>query len=164
MRDGIKGLLVGLFVAGPAGAASQDEAALRACMQANVPAAVRVNRFEMTTVTDGVSETLGGTLYMHGNDERRALTLQIDQPSHLDGSAFLFLERKQGEQMFVYLSAMNRVRQINGAAMDGQFFGSALRYSDIRQAFGMVGGSTMASVPCASTIAPRPRPGPHADR
>ena len=149
MRLWIRVLLMGLCVAGPAEAASQDEAALRACMQANVPAAVRVNRFEMTTVTDGVSETLGGTLYMHGNDERRALTLQIDQPSHLDGSAFLFLERKQGEQMFVYLSAMNRVRQINGAAMDGQFFGSALRYSDIRQAFGMVGGSTMQMLPDA---------------
>jgi hypothetical protein len=147
MRKGARFLLVALLFTVPAQATDDDGAALRACMRANVPAAVRVNRFEMTTLTDGVRETLGGTLYLHGDDTRRALTLQIDQPPHLDGSAFLFIERAQGEQMFVYLSAMNRVRQINGAAMDGRFFGSALRYSDIRQAFGLVGASTMQLLP-----------------
>jgi hypothetical protein len=143
----LAGLVALSWVVPAVAAPGIDATALRACMRANVPAAARVNSFEMTTVTDGASETLGGTLYMHGTDERRAMTLQIDRPSHLNGSAFLFIEREQGEQMFVYLSAMNRVRQINGAAMDGQFFGSALRYSDIRQAFGLVGGSTMQMLP-----------------
>lgn len=147
MRRWLISAIVMLWTAAPGQAVAIDAAALRACMHANLPPAVRVKRFEMTTVTDGNGETLGGTLYVHRDDARRALNLQIDRPSHLDGSAFLFIEREHGEQMYVYLSAMNRVRQINGAAMDGSFFGSALRYSDIRQAFGLVGGSTMELLP-----------------
>lgn len=137
-RTSVVGLLMLVAVVAPADATDTvDE-----CMRANVPNAVRVSAFEMTTITaDGARESLGGTLYVHRDDARRALTLQIETPSDLKGSAFLYIERDQGEQMFVFLSALNRVRQISGAAMEGQFFGSALRYSDVRQALGLLGSA-----------------------
>lgn len=111
---------------------------LQACMQANVPPALRVNQFEMTTERDGLSETLSGKLFLQQDAAEKALTLQIEGPSHYRGAAYLFLERDGNEQMFIYLPATGRVRQISGASTDGAFFGSAFRYSDIRRAMGVM--------------------------
>jgi hypothetical protein len=77
-------------------------------------------------------------MFLRRSATEKALTLQIEAPAHYRDSAYLFLARKEGEQMFIYLSATGRVRQISGASMDGSFFGSAFRYSDLRKALGMM--------------------------
>lgn len=124
--------------AAPAGAPAPE---LNACMRANLPAAVRVNRFAMTTEQNGHSETLTGKLFIQRQTDARALTLQIESPSHYRGSAYLYQARDGREDMFIYLPATGRVRQISGSSMDGAFFGSAFRYADLRRATGVLSGA-----------------------
>lgn len=135
-----------LLTALPAGANPSADA-LQACMEANVPPAARINRFTMTTVTEDRSETLIGKMFLRQAAGERAMTLQIEAPSHYRDSAFLFVERDGTEQMYIYLSATGRVRQISGASMDGAFFGSAFRYSDLRKAVGLMGAAQPQRLP-----------------
>lgn len=129
-------LALSLLSTGLRAEATADE--LQACMQANLPTALRVNHFEMTTVREDVTETLSGKLFLQRLPEESALTMQIESPSYYRGSAYLFIERAGKEQMFIYLPATGRVRQISGTSKDSAFFGSAFRYSDLRKAVGMM--------------------------
>jgi hypothetical protein len=139
MRRGTRFLLLLSVSISCTGLRAEESAAqLQACMQANLPPALRVNQFEMITEREGLTETLSGKLFVQQDPTEKALTLQIEAPSHYRGSAYLFLERDGKEQMFIYLPATGRVRQISGGSMDGAFFGSAFRYSDIRQAMGLM--------------------------
>lgn len=103
-----------------------------ACMKQNLPNALRMREMQLETQAASGSSTLSGTVYARTEDGELALNLQIDSPSDLRGAAFLFRQRSQGEEMHLFMPALNRVRRISGAAAESSLFGSALHYSDLR--------------------------------
>lgn len=107
---------------------------LLTCMRANLPPTVRVETIELTTVDrSDARRTLKGTLYaMRENGLLRAM-IHIDAPSDLAGASYLFRETGDGQQIYMYLPALNRVRRITGSGANGALFGTDLSYADVRQ-------------------------------
>lgn len=102
------------------------------CMKQNVPDTLRVREMQLDTQSASGPSTLTGTVYARTADGEVALNLQIDAPADMRGAAFLFKQRKEAEEMYLYMPALNRVRRISGAAAESSLFGSALHYSDLR--------------------------------
>lgn len=110
-----------------------DLAELQQCMRANLPSAARVRRFSMRTVEAEREQVLEGNFYVARDGDSLLTTIQIESPPDLAGGAFLVRQRADEEQMFVYIPSAQRVRRISGAGASMPLFGSALRYSDVKQ-------------------------------
>ncbi|MFA5939057.1 MAG: outer membrane lipoprotein-sorting protein [Sinimarinibacterium sp.] len=128
-RFGLRALLAALCaVAAPAFAAAP---ALE-CMKHNVPETLRMRQLQLQTESASGSSHMTGTVYARTGDGGVALNLQVDEPHDLRGAAFLFRQRDQNEEMYLFMPALNRVKRISGAATETSFFGSALKYSDLK--------------------------------
>jgi hypothetical protein len=127
----------------PAGA--QDELdTILSCMRANIPRSVLIKDVELTA-TDRVGSTrvLKGRLYGQREEERLRTALKISAPSDLAGAAYLLRESGNGDEMYMYVPALQRVRRISGTGSDGALWGTDLSYGDIKQinnAFSAGGG------------------------
>lgn len=150
MKQGIRRLAVavGAFAAllGPAMAGAGDTLdAVMSCMRANIPQSVIIKEVELTA-TDRVGGTrvLRGRLYGQRENEYLRTTLKISAPSDLAGAAYLLREKHGGDEMYMYVPALQRVRRISGAGADGTLWGTDLSYGDVKQinnAFSAGGGT-----------------------
>ena len=132
-------LYFGLMLAVPSWAA-ESAAALLACMQANVPDAVRVQELEFeTSNAEGVISVVKGRLYLEreqvaAGDRLVRAMLRLDGPAKLSGAAYLVRE-KDGEKMdgmYVYLPSVKRVRRVTGSFADSGLMGTSFSYADFR--------------------------------
>lgn len=120
--------------------AAESASAVLACMQANVPDALRVQELEFeTSNADGVVSVLKGRLYLErehadAGDRRVRAMLKLSAPSNLSGAAYLIRE-KDGERqdgMYVYLPSVKRVRRVTGSFADSGLMGTSFSYADFR--------------------------------
>jgi hypothetical protein len=129
-------LLLAAVLLGPgvaaAGAAPPD--ALRHCMTANLPRAVRVQSVEMTTWDrSGQERVIRGRMFGARDRERTRVMARVEFPGDLAGTAFLLREAQPATEMYVYLPATNRVKRIAGAAGGGKLWGSDFSYNEFRR-------------------------------
>lgn len=111
-----------------------------ACMQANVPEALRVQEVEfVTTDGKGARSPLKGRLYAErerdaaGTRHVHAM-LKLSAPQNLAGAAYLIRE-KDGDRrdgMYVYLPSVKRVRRVTGSFADGGLMGTSFSYADFK--------------------------------
>lgn len=134
---------------GPATAVAQgDPDAVLSCMRANIPQSVMIKEVELTA-TDRVGGTrvLRGRLYGQRENEQLRTALKISAPSDLAGAAYLLREKRGGDEMYMYVPALQRVRRISGTGTDGALWGTDLSYGDVKQinnAFSSDGGTVEA--------------------
>ncbi len=125
-----------LLIASAARAADAPASAksVLACMRANLPDALRVEQVELASSDNGVViRTLQGKLYAQRHNGLLRSMLHLSGPPQLAGASYLFLERSDGKEIYLYLPALNRVRRITGAAAGGALFGTDISYSEISQ-------------------------------
>lgn len=120
------GLVALLWAASASAAAPAME-----CMKHNVPESLRMRQLQLHTESANGNSDLTSTVYARTGDGL-ALNMQIDAPQDLRGAAFLFRQRERSEEMYLFMPAVNRVKRISGAATETSFFGSALKYSDLK--------------------------------
>lgn len=115
-------------------AALDSADAVMSCMRANIPDSVQIKEVELVAVDRGGGQrTLLGRLYgLRENNQLRAM-IKIGAPSDLAGAAYLMREREGGDEMFVYVPALRKVRRITGAGVDGSLWGTDLSYGDVKQ-------------------------------
>ncbi|MEQ1440305.1 outer membrane lipoprotein-sorting protein [Fontimonas sp. SYSU GA230001] len=117
-------------------AALADEALdqVVACMRANIPKTLQIKEIALTATdrTGGVRE-LRGRLYAMREDERLRAMVKIASPADLAGAAYLLREKSDGDEMYVYVPALQKVRRITGVGVDGMLWGTDLSYGDIKQ-------------------------------
>lgn len=109
---------------------------IEACMRANVPSSLQVKNFEMVaTDRSGGTRTLSGRLYGRLDKDRIQAMMRIELPVDLRDAAYLVREGQsgKGEDMFVYLPALQKVRRITGGMRDSALFGTDLSYADVKQ-------------------------------
>jgi hypothetical protein len=125
--------LIALLIALPAMA---DEAldGVLACMRANIPKSLQIKDVELTaTDRTGGTRDLRGRLYAMRDEERLQAMIKIAAPADLADAAYLLRERQGGDEMYVYVPALRRVRRITGAGVDGSLWGTDLSYGDLKQ-------------------------------
>jgi outer membrane lipoprotein-sorting protein len=127
------------FMCAPNSAGAAADAELQKvvdCMRANVPSSVRIQEIELD-VTDrsGSPRTLKGRLFAMTENGLIRASLRISSPSDLSGAGYLVRETPpdHGDQMYMYLPSMNRVRRISGGSADGAMLGTDFSYNDIKQ-------------------------------
>ncbi|MDE2149477.1 MAG: outer membrane lipoprotein-sorting protein [Gammaproteobacteria bacterium] len=128
-------VLVALAAAGARAAPGFDSAdALLACMRANLPPTLRIEQIQLTYADRaGHRRLLQGTLYAEREHGLLRTMIHIDAPGDLAGSSYLGRETADGQEIYLYLPALNRVRRIVGAGVNGALFGTDLSYADVRQ-------------------------------
>lgn len=119
--------------AAPAAPAGDAEAVL-ACMRANVPQTLTVKDIALTASdARGSTRSMQGRLYASREKEKLRAVVRIAAPADLAGAAYLLRERDGGDEMYVYMPALAKVRRISGAAVDGSLWGTDLSYGDVKQ-------------------------------
>ncbi len=118
---------------GPAAAVDLDS--IRDCVRANVPSSIRIQNVKLTAFdrAGGSREMMGRLFAMREDPAQLRLMLRLDAPPDVAGSAYLVREREQGQEMYVYVPALNRVRRVTGASLDGSLFATDFSYGDIGQ-------------------------------
>lgn len=131
-------LCVVMAVFASAAGAAETAESLQACMQANVPRNLRVQKVELNaTDVNGSLRTLRGRVYALREGEAslvRAM-LRIDAPEYLAGASYLVrqAEGERADGMYVYLPSVRRVRRISGDFADGALLGTNFSYYDFKQ-------------------------------
>jgi hypothetical protein len=153
------GLLLGILaVMSTAWAAAPARTAesVTACMRANVPKSLAIKEVQLdATDASGRVRSLRGRLYATREDDRLRATMRIDAPSDLAGATYLLREQGDSDEMYVYIPAMQRVRRITGASVDGSLWGTDLSYGDVKQ-IGNVFGGRQPTLDADETIGGRP--------
>ncbi|WP_169577534.1 outer membrane lipoprotein-sorting protein [Sinimarinibacterium sp. CAU 1509] len=104
------------------------------CMRANIPNTVQIKEVELiSTDRVGATRTLRGRLYGTREDDRLRAMMKIGSPADLAGAAYLMREKAEGDEMYVYVPALQKVRRITGAGVDGALWGTDISYGDVRQ-------------------------------
>src|SRR3546814_18541356 len=67
--------------------------------------------------------------------------MRISAPGDLAGASYLLRERDNGDEMYVYIPALSKVRRVSGAAVDGSLWGTDLSFADVKQLGNAFGGS-----------------------
>lgn len=112
----------------------QTAAAVMACMRANIPKTLTVKDVQLdASDAAGGTRTMKGKLYATRDDDKLRAMIRISAPGDLAGAAYLLRERDHGDEMYVYIPALSKVRRVNGAAADGSLWGTDLSFSDVRQ-------------------------------
>lgn len=105
-----------------------------ACMRANVPKTLQIKEVELkATDRSGAGRMMRGRLYGTREDDRLRASIKIDSPADLAGAAYLLRERDSGDEMYVYVPSLNKVRRVTGAGVDGSLWGTDLSYGDVKQ-------------------------------
>lgn len=131
----MRGFLVAMLL-WPAAVAAGDPALdqLTHCMRANLPQTVRIQSVEIIAVDRvGGERRLKGKLYGTREADRARVMMRIETPQDLAGAAYLVRETDSADETFLYLPAVQKVRRISGAQLDGQLWGTDLSYNDLKQ-------------------------------
>ncbi|MGQ0586276.1 MAG: outer membrane lipoprotein-sorting protein [Gammaproteobacteria bacterium] len=141
----------------PPGADAADPAtppgldAITGCMRANIPQNVRIQAVTITAWDRvGGQRTMKGKVFATREDGLARVMMRIESPSDLAGAAYLVRESDKGDEMYLYLPAVQKVRRITGQALDGQLWGTDLSYNDVKQmqsAYDGAGVTLEADVP-----------------
>lgn len=126
-------LALTLLIAPAVQAKTMEE--VNACMRANVPKSLQIKEFELTaTDRSGGIRELRGRLYgvREEADKLRAM-MKISAPSDMAGAAYLLREKEGGDEKYIYVPALNKVRRVTGADAEGTLWGTDISYSDLRQ-------------------------------
>jgi hypothetical protein len=109
------------------------------CARQNLPPSVAMQDVEMVaTDRSGAARTLVGKLYSHseapaGRPALLSVLLRVEMPRDLSGASYLVRHRTEGEETYMFLPSLQRVRRINGNTAGGPLFGTSFSYSDFRQ-------------------------------
>lgn len=104
------------------------------CMRANIPQTLQIKEVELiATDRGGATRQMRGRLYATREAERLRANIKIEAPPDLAGAAYLLRERENGDEMYVYVPALNKVRRVTGAGVDGALWGTDLSYGDVKQ-------------------------------
>jgi hypothetical protein len=125
-----------LFAATPAlSAALETPEQIRACVIANAPAVSNVQAIELRT-----TDRVGSERLMHAHvyartdaDSFRRVLVRFDRPEELSGSAFLLVERENGNELIVRSPDLPNVTRIVGRQMLKSVMGTDFSYEDFEQ-------------------------------
>lgn len=136
-------------VLAPAQAEARNLAEVTECMRANVPTAVRVQRFDLVAYDRAERpRAMQGRLFASRERELIRVNLRLDAPADMRDTTYLLRETEDGrDDLFVFLPALNRVRRVTGTSGDNALFGTDFSYNDLRQIHNAFSGDEVRLLP-----------------
>ena len=139
----ISGLLIGTSSLGPSAAAAdplpEELLPLFECAKANLPKSSSVQTVEFRSEDRvGKGRKIKFRVYWKRfQDGLSKVVLKVSEPPDLRDTALLFIEKKDGPDMFIYLPDLKKVKRITTVMLSGSLFGSDLTYEDFMQLQGI---------------------------
>ncbi len=114
---------------------------IQACMRVNVYDRGSLRDFQIKAKDrEGRSNTVKIKVFWKpaktNNDVR--ITLQVIEPETLAGTAYLLTRNADKEQLYLYLSAIRKVKSIVGSEMTQKLWGSDFTFADVKQVQGLM--------------------------
>lgn len=127
--------------------AARDEAALRACLRANLTDDTVAQDIAITqTDAEGKVKRLNGRWYWQRRGAGQRAMLKLSAPAELAGAAYLFINEAGKENFWLYLPSVGKVRKVVGATVAQSLFGSGLSAFDLKFLFSGLGGGQFSYV------------------
>jgi hypothetical protein len=106
---------------------------VRDCVERNAPRTGRQQVRLERTDRGGAKRSLEATAWWKRDEaDRTRFLVRVEAPADERDSAFLFLEREDGENdLFTYLPELRTVRRISNRSVSGSFFGTDFSYEDV---------------------------------
>ncbi len=144
MKTWILGIGMALGAFNAQAATPPDATGLLTCMVNNLPTALRVQQLEIvSTGRDGHQRQMDGRLFMLRDDDGASsavrAVLRVDAPAAYAGTAYLMHGdlSMPPRQTYVYLPALQRVREVTGSFADGPLLASDFSYREFRMLLGI---------------------------
>lgn len=115
---------------------------IESCIKKNAPKSTTIERIRLTS--EGLmfedEEVLSAKIYWkHNNSEGTSNLLTIfDEPDDILGSRLLFLEKKAGNEIYLYMPALFKVRRITSDRISSSMYGMDFSYEDFQWMYNML--------------------------
>lgn len=147
----LAGMLCGLAAQSAAISADTTLERMLDCMRANVPRTVQVRDIMLEAMdAQGSKRRLSGRLYAVREEGRLNAMIRLDAPADLAGAAYLSRERPAGDELYLYMPALQKVRRLTGASADEALWGTDFSVGDLRQIGAAFSAGTVTAGPSAT--------------
>jgi len=117
-----------------------------ACIRNNAPKSTTIERIRMTSPgrTFGMiaeeDKALSAKIYWkYNNNEGTSNLLSVfDEPDDIYGTRLLFLEKKTGNEIYLYMPALLKVRRITSDNVSSSMYGMDFSYEDLQWMYNML--------------------------
>ena len=121
--------------------ASDIDPEIEACIRKNAPKASAIEKIRLTS--EGLmyeeEETLSAKVYWkHSPAGTSNLLAVFDEPDDILGSRLLFLERESGNEIYLYMPALFKVRRISSDRISSSMYGMDFSYEDFQFMYNMM--------------------------
>ena len=129
--------LLALLASVPAAAAQGDVDEVFACVRKNAPRTALVQAVELISVDRAGGERVQSAKLSakRAADGLGRLLLRVEEPADLRGTAFLWIQKAKGSEIFVYLPEMKKVRRVSTGQLRGKLLGSDFSYEEVARLF-----------------------------
>ena len=126
---------------------------LDACIKKNAPKSTTIERVRLTSESwmYDEEEVLSAKIYWKHNSEEKSNMLAIfDEPDDILGSRLLFLEKNAGNEMYLYMPALFKVRRITSERLSSSMYGMDFSYEDLQWVYNMLSTAVSEQRPDAA--------------
>lgn len=119
---------------------------IEACISKNAPKLTTVERIRLTSqeqmygMNQEEDKVLSAKIYWKHNDSEGTSNLLtiFDEPDDILGSRLLFLEKKAGNEIYLYMPALFKVRRITSDRISSSMYGMDFSYEDFQWMYNML--------------------------
>jgi hypothetical protein len=118
--------------------------AIETCIASNVITHGGLRELEIKTAGGGIQRQMSVRLHWKPDEQGQArINLGIIEPEDLAGSSYLLRRVATGDEVYLYLPAVNKVKQFSGSAVNQSLWGTDFSYADLKHLQGvMIDGAT----------------------
>lgn len=121
-------------------AATGIDPEVEACIRKNAPEATAIQHIRLTSEGPAFEEkVLTAKIYWkHFPAGTSNLLAVFDEPEDISGSRVLFLEKKSGNEIYLYMPALFKVRRITSGRISSSMYGMDFSYEDFQWLYNML--------------------------
>jgi hypothetical protein len=123
---------------------------ITACITKNAPKSSTVERVRLTSesLLNDEDDVLSAKIYWKHNSEGNSNMLAIfDEPDDILGSRLLFLEKNAGNEIYLYMPALFKVRRITTERISSSMYGMDFSYEDLQWMYNMLSTAISEQLP-----------------
>lgn len=136
----VLGLACGVLVASASRApAAETVQEVRDCLAKNMPQDSSVQTIVMNAKDriGAVTKTRARIYWRKFEDDLSRALVRLSDPPDMRGAALLLIQKKDENDMFMYLPELKRVKRVTGPMMSGSMFGTDFSYDEFENLQGL---------------------------
>ena len=124
---------------------------VESCIRSNEPGSTVIQKIELRSIDRaGYEKTLVADTYLKRfPDDTSRLLAYFREPDDIIGTRLLVIEKPPGNEMYMYMPSLFKIRRINSKRISSSMYGSDFSYEDIERFYNMVSSEQPVQAPDA---------------